>query len=382
MGLSGATAALVRSALQTNIALPALAGLLLALTVVVGHLWLLGNDPSVFVRAAPPFAFAATAPPGVRVLEADQTYDGQFFYRLAVDPWATREVGVTLDHPSYRQQRILYPLVVHVLSLGQDAWVPWLLIAVNVAGLAVLGGLGARFAVHFGAPAWWGVGPPLWTGFSFSLARDLSEIVQACLVVGALLLLHQGRWRLAAAPMALAVLARETATPLAFVLLASSVVEGLAGRRGPARDAWCAGLAGLACFVGVQAVLWARWGTLPLADGAANLAVPLSAPLRYLGMVGPLGRIEFGYYALLVGLAFLTRAAPTYVRLALVGYVCLTLSLSTTVWDGDVAWLRAATEAAMLAWISILRAGPAPALAALIASAVLWPTVARWAIGT
>lgn len=56
----------------------------------------------------------------------------------------TREVGVSLDHPSYRQQRILYPLSVYVVSLGQAAWVPSALILVNLAGLAVLGGLGGR----------------------------------------------------------------------------------------------------------------------------------------------------------------------------------------------------------------------------------------------
>ncbi|MGI9147977.1 MAG: hypothetical protein ACR2IK_15725 [Chloroflexota bacterium] len=377
-----AITALARSLVGTSTALPSAVGLLLSLAVVLGHLWMLGNDPAVFVRAAPPFASPATAPASLRILEPEQTYDGQFFYRLAVDPLLTRDVGVNLDHPSYRQQRMLYPFFVRVLSLGQDAWVPWLLIAANVVGLTALGALGGRFAVELGAPAWWGIGLPFWAGFSFSLARDLSEIVQACFFVATLLLLQQGRSRLAAAPMTLAVLARETATLLAFVLLASSVVERVTGRRGPARDAWVAGLAGLAWFVGVQAVLWARWGTPPLADGVANLAMPMMAPLRYLGMVGLLGRIEFAYFALLFGLSVLSPCVPGYVRLALVGYVALTLSLSTTVWEGDVAWLRAATEAAMLGWVSIFHANRHRAVIALAVTAVLWPAVARWAIAT
>jgi hypothetical protein len=356
--------------------------LFLALVIVVGHLWMLGDDVSVFVRATPPFAQPDTAPPSLRLLEPAQTYDGQFFYRLAVDPWVSREVGVNLDHPSYRQQRILYPLIVHGLSFGQDTWVPFVLIAVNIAGLAVLGGLGARFAIELGAPGWWGVALPLWAGFTFSLARDLSEIVQACFLVGTLLALQQGRWRLAAAPMALAVLARETAVLLAVAMLAWSVVERVFARRTPTHHAWYAGAAGLVCYSGLQAVLWGRWGAPPLVTGAANLATPLSAPLRYLSMVGPLGRVEVAFFALLVVLGLRTPSVPGYVRLALVGYVALVLSLSTTVWDGDVAWLRAATEAAMLAWLAIFHARPRRVLIALSATTLLWPAVARWAIGT
>jgi hypothetical protein len=366
---------------RTSTTLPALAGLLLGLVIVVGHLWMLGDDPSVFVRAAPPFAQRDTAPPSLRVLEAAQAYDGQFFYSLAVDPWVTRDVGVRLDEPNYRQQRILYPLIVRVLSFGQDAWVPLVLIAVNVTGLAVLGMLGARFAVELSAPAWWGVALPLWAGFTFSLARDLSEIVQACFLVGTLLALQQRRWRLAAVPMALAVLARETAVVLAAAMVVSSVLDWLT-RQKPTHHGWCAGSVGLVCYVGFQAALWERWGTPPLVTGAGNLAMPLSAPLHYLSVVGPLGRLEFAFFALLVMLGLLALRVPAYLRFGLVGYVVLVLSLSTSVWDGDVAWLRAATEAAMLAWISIFHAGPRRALGALTAATALWPAVARWAIGT
>lgn len=47
-------------------------------------------------------------------------YDGQFYYRLALDPFTTRveDYGIKLDIPVYRQQRILYPLFVHILSFG------------------------------------------------------------------------------------------------------------------------------------------------------------------------------------------------------------------------------------------------------------------------
>src|SRR5579859_4373219 len=136
--------------LRTSAIIPAIAGLVLAVAVVGLHLRALGPDPSVFVRAAPPLADPLRVPHSLQIMRPEQAYDGEFFYRLALDPLLLRDVGITLDGPSYRQQRLLYPILVRDLSLGQDAWVPWLLILVNVAGLTVLGFLGARYAIALG----------------------------------------------------------------------------------------------------------------------------------------------------------------------------------------------------------------------------------------
>src|SRR5260370_37334244 len=86
-------------------------------------------------RAAPPLADPLKLPPSLRAMNADQAYDGEFFYRLAVDPFVSRDVGIRLDGPGYRQQRVLYPLLVTALSLGRDRWVPCLLISWNEVGL-------------------------------------------------------------------------------------------------------------------------------------------------------------------------------------------------------------------------------------------------------
>ncbi len=46
-------------------------------------------------------------------------YDGQYYFRLALDPLASQQTafGITLDHPAYRQQRILYPALAHLFLL-------------------------------------------------------------------------------------------------------------------------------------------------------------------------------------------------------------------------------------------------------------------------
>jgi hypothetical protein len=363
-------------------AMPVLVGVFLALVVVGGHLLILGEDLSIFVRAALPLANPDKVSGSLRLLEPEQAYDGEFFYRLAVDPWVTRDVGIILDNPSYRQQRILYPLIARFVSLGQDTWVPVALVAINIAGLAVLGGLGAQYAVEVGAPVWLGSALPLWAGFTFTLARDLSEIVQACFLVGTLLALRQGRWRAAGLLMPLAVLTRETAVILAVVLLAWSVIRRLTARD-KKDNAWFVGAAGLLCYLSLQAALWARWGTPPLVAGATNVAIPLSGPIHYWAVVGTLGRVEIAMFSLLAVLGLMAPRGAGFLRLSLILYLALLLTLSTSVWTGDVAWLRAATEAAMLAWLLIFHGRMwRGAGLALAVSTACWPAVARWAIST
>ena len=79
-----------------------------------------------------------------------------------------------------------------------------------------------------------------------------------------------------------------------------------------------------------------EWASKPEKGGAKKVDKPGAGGKRPLTTTGFVG-------AGMAVLGFLTPGVPGYVRLALVGYVALVLSLSTTVWDGDVAWLRAAT---------------------------------------
>src|SRR5437870_36042 len=74
-------------------------------------------DPSAFVTAGDRFCDPQQVPFNLRVLPTSDGYDGQFYYRLALDPFTrTRTAfGIQLDLPAYRQQRIIYPLLVWVL---------------------------------------------------------------------------------------------------------------------------------------------------------------------------------------------------------------------------------------------------------------------------
>ena len=68
--------------------------------------------------------------------------DGQFYYRLALDPleWSRRAFGVQLDNTG-RLERVAYPAIVWVLSADDPSAVPVVMIIVNVAALGVLAAL-------------------------------------------------------------------------------------------------------------------------------------------------------------------------------------------------------------------------------------------------
>ncbi len=76
-------------------------------------------------------------------------YDGQFFYRLALNPLNFHHTayGITMDRP-YRFMRIGYPALTWLVSAGQHSLVPVMLVVVNIAAIGALGYLGARFAAR------------------------------------------------------------------------------------------------------------------------------------------------------------------------------------------------------------------------------------------
>jgi hypothetical protein len=117
-----------RATLQARADRPLLAGLI-ALTgwasFAVLRLWLTADgDITRFVRAARPYSHRNGVPPGLFVFPGNG-YDGQFYYRLALDPADLHRAafGITLDAP-FRVQRIGYPALAWLMSAGQHAWVP------------------------------------------------------------------------------------------------------------------------------------------------------------------------------------------------------------------------------------------------------------------
>ena len=144
------------------------------LTVGLTLLGLLGLSIRVLANHQwNPRAFILETPEGV---PEDQGwgvgYDGRFVYQMAVNPWGSTE---GLDAPNYRYQRIMYPLFVKILSLGQTEAVPWAMLLINLAA--------AGFAVFFlatllnwrGALPLWSLIVPFSLGYLITIRMNLLE---------------------------------------------------------------------------------------------------------------------------------------------------------------------------------------------------------------
>jgi hypothetical protein len=186
----------------------------LAFVLIRLHKWAMGQI-SYFVGAGHWFETQpGKLPPGLKQVPRGG-YDGQFYYRLALDPfnWAHTAYGITMDQP-YRYTRIGYPLVAWVFSLGHHSWVPWTLVVVNllsVTAMAVLGGMLARDA---GRNALWGLLFVAYFGLVISVGRDTAEpLSDACMLAG-MLCYRRGRYAWATALISYAVITNETILPL------------------------------------------------------------------------------------------------------------------------------------------------------------------------
>jgi len=221
-------------------------------------------------------------------------YDGQFAYYMALD-LRPAVVAPRLDVPAYRYQRILYPLLAHLLALGEAAWVPWTLILVNLlahaAGTACVlaylraHGRAARYALIYG----------LWVGLVLGIGADLYEPLAYALVAGGMLALSTGRMALGAAAVSLALFAKETTLPFWGAMLAGGfLVEGMKGTRAAA---WIGG----ALFAAWQLWLWGTFGQMGIASGGA-LATPFEW-IPYMGFLrlASVGLPIFAAYSLVFG---------------------------------------------------------------------------------
>jgi hypothetical protein len=137
-------------------------------------------------------------------------YDGQFYYRFALNPfnWHPTAYGITVDH-NYRYTRLGYPIVTWLLSGGQHAVVPIVLVVVNLLCVAAIGWLGAQFARDSGRHALWGLLFVAYFGLVISVGRDTSEPLADACMLAALLAYRRSRYVLTAVLLAYGVVTNE-----------------------------------------------------------------------------------------------------------------------------------------------------------------------------
>lgn len=340
---------------------PAFIALAWAVAVVVTYVAGTG-DLSRLVGASPPWTDPAARPADLAIVEPG--YDGQFYYRLALDPFTVEasDRGITFDRPAYRQQRILYPLLAWVASGGDERRAPLALVLVNVAAMFTIGWVGGRIARGAGRHALWGALFAAYPGFVVSLTSDLTEIVAAALGLGALGLLRSGSDTRAVLALAGAALARETTVLLA---IAAALALGVAAPRRPQR--WVPFTLPVLLLLAWQAALAVRWGAIPLGQGGEAFDPPFLGILAAAWLNGErLAGAQAAVWAAALGVVLGTialgaralRAAQlAHERIAWYGYLVVAAVLEANIWANG-AILRTLTELGMLTALMALGARP------------------------
>ncbi|HEU0130762.1 MAG TPA: hypothetical protein VFQ85_07205 [Mycobacteriales bacterium] len=304
-------------------------------------------------------------PADLRVVHERSTgYDGQFVYRLALDPF-TRSItddGITLDNAPYRQQRVGLPFAAWAVRGATGLPLPVVLLLVNAAALVAATAAGAVLARRAGRNALWGLLAGLSPGLVVAVTRDLTEPLAAALLLAGLVAWTGRRPAVAAAAFTAAVLTRETALAMLAGLGLHELFRLARGsdRAAAARRALLL-LVPLAVDAAWQAHLRAVWGELPLHATDGDVGLPLARTVTGLLAHDASWRDWTSTPALLahaaVGERLLLAAllAATAVALARSAgdprlrwaWVPAALLATSAAWATDVGFLRAANEAVL-----------------------------------
>jgi hypothetical protein len=145
------------------------------------------------------------------ILTGPSGYDGQFSYFIARDPAnAAPLIKAMGDVPAYRYQRILHPILARLLAFGQDTLIPWAMVAINLAALAIGTAAMEQLLVVERASRWYALVYGLFGGVFFAVRVDTAEPLAYGLVLLAILAGQRNKLTWQAILLALAVLAKET----------------------------------------------------------------------------------------------------------------------------------------------------------------------------
>ena len=264
-------------------------------------------------------------------------YDGLYYAQIAQDP-TLRDPALppAMDNFAYRARRILPPALAWLLGAGQPAAIIHTYALLNVAAWLALAAVLWRLLEVRDARGWLA-----WAGVLFSAGAlgsvrlALTDLVALGILAGALLAAECGRGRLAAAGLAAAGLARETA----LLAVAGLCQSPWFSKKNVAR--------GLVVAVPLGAWLaYVRWRAGPADQGWSNFTWPGTGLLeKWHAVIEALSTVEdrpLAWTTLLATLGLTVQAAFFVVRRDPAdrwwrigaAYTGLMLCLGTAVWEG------------------------------------------------
>jgi len=288
-------------------------------------------------------------------------YDGQFYFRLALDPFTDQRkaFGINLDAPVVRQQRILLPFFTWLIACGSLEITPAAMMTINLGAVAGCAFVTSLLLIGFGISGWYGLLFALYPGFAVSAGRFLTEPLALFMILSSLLMLAHRKNLMAAILLSFAVLARETATLVVaagfFTWLSGKIVKnGNKSNFSPHFSFW---LYPTLTFFLWQLWLWNNWSIVLLdGDNISKIGVPLAGFIRATaGNITSLNP-ETGFYLIMLLVVvvyqiFICRWIRHFPLLLLISWACYVLLVSctkTAVWSNSTSFLRLSAELNLL----------------------------------
>jgi hypothetical protein len=332
------------------------------------QIWAKGHL-TLFIMAGHTFTHRAQLPKGV-LLVPSAGYDGQFYYRLGLDPlnWGKTAFGITMDQ-SYRYTRIGYPILAWLVSLGQHRLVPLALVVINLAAVAAMAYLGGMFAREGGRHALWGLAFAAYFGLVISVGRDTAEPLAEACMLGGLLAYRRGRPILATCLLAVGAITRETILLVPAAIAVTRLVAMARRRTRPGLPDLTWLVPAAAYGVVELAVHFVVRGEFPLlASSGRNLAVPFTAMIDALkydvrhintAHLSPIdiALLEYATLAVFIAAGLVVvqiTAAPGHERLAFVLFVLQLGLLSSQIWTSTFGEGRSLIEPYLMALVLLL----------------------------
>ena len=184
-----------------------------------------GDGVSALVHVSDKEPMAAFVPSGFKLFGEGAHYDGVYFYAIAADPFADGFPHQIIDLAAYRYGHPGYGWLAWAASGGGDRGaIPYALVAVSLAGIAIAAALVSLLAQEVGMSPWWGLSVALNPGLLFAVTADTSETVGLALALGAVLAWSRGRYFIAGLALFAGCFTKE---PLLLIPVALAVWEGL-----------------------------------------------------------------------------------------------------------------------------------------------------------
>lgn len=324
--------------------LPGLITVIIAISILILFASFLHYDPTFFVFAGGKYTDPEKTPDQLYIFTESVGYDGQFYYRLSLNPLTNRltEFGITLDSPRYRHQRILYPLLNWLVTFGKAELVPYSMLLINLLGLVSIATCGGIIARDFGYSALWGCAFSLFIGLLLSLTNNLTEILEITFILLGIILVKKS-------PLygmfffTLAVLSKETALLVPTAYLLADLIQ--------IRKINPYYLVPILVFLCWEGVLFYIWRDYLSPDVTTNLGFPLVGLFtlindslvknRYTDM-GFL--FAFSIIFLLTAWVIIKKRPPLPLTITWMLYSLLMASLSWSVFQEYKNYLRAFSE--------------------------------------